>query len=189
MATTRIHWLTSLDDARSDARDQGRLVFIHLSPAACPDCRGLDQAVFGPTGAVAEHLSRRFVAVRLTRHGAGGGGELHDGMLVQDADGYEWARFAGHPSAATVVAHLCLAGLRRAVAAADFGAAHVLVGEALLATGDDDTLLAETLHLAAMVRVKCARGHCGGHPDFVPMAARELDRRFGAAEWARRLGA
>lgn len=145
-----IRWRRSLEEARGEARRDGKLVLIYLWHHNCGGSKTMEAETY-PDGEVQVYTERRFVPVRfnvlerpeVAEHFNSGWTPT---IIVEDAEGREHRRSQGYLDPERFIGEMSLAHLMDATDRRGFGAASDRLEEVLERVGGDPAREPEALY-------------------------------------------
>jgi uncharacterized protein YyaL (SSP411 family) len=186
-AEQNLRWHRSLEEARDEARRDGKLVLIYLWHHNCGGSKTMEAETY-PDGGVQAYTEQHFVPVRFNvlerpevaeRFNSG----WTPTIIVEDAEGREHRRSQGYLDPERFIGEVALARLMDAIDRRDFEAASDRLEEGLERTRDDPAREPEALYWSAVVAFRLS----GERKDLTEGWDRLLDE-FPQSEWAKRAG-
>ncbi len=186
-AEQSLGWRGSLEEARGEARENGKLALIFLWHHNCGGSKTMDEVTY-PDDAVRRYVEDHFVPVRFNvlevpemedRFGSG----WTPTLIVQDPEGHEHRRSQGYLDPRRFLGEMVLARLANAIYHRAFDAARERSGEALELTRNDREREPEATYWSAVVAYKLS----GDREDLIK-GWNFLLERFPESEWAQRAG-
>jgi thioredoxin-related protein len=182
-----LHWRDSLEEAREEARRDGKLVLIYLWHHNCGGSRTMGTDTY-PDGTVRSYVEEHFIPIRFNvlerpetedRFNSG----WTPTVIVEDAEGREHRRSQGYLDPRRFVGELALSRLKDAIDRRDFGSAFERSGNALKQTEDDPARRSEALYWSAVAAYRVS----GDRNDLIE-GWNGLLEMFPRSEWAERAG-
>ncbi len=182
-----LHWRDSLEEAREEARRDGKLVLIYLWHHNCGGSRTMGTDTY-PDGTVRSYVEEHFIPIRFNvlerpetedRFNSG----WTPTVIVEDAEGREHRRSQGYLNPRRFVGELALSRLKDAIDRRDFGSAFERSGNALKQTEDDPARRSEALYWSAVAAYRVS----GDRNDLIE-GWNDLLEMFPRSEWAERAG-
>ena len=181
-----IHWRGSLESARAEAREEGKLVLVYLWHHDCGGSATMGERAY-PEPEVERYIEEHFAPVRFNtiespEMEAALGCGWTPTIIVEDPGGNEHRRSQGYLDADRLLGQLALARLQTALDHRDFEAASALSEEALLRTSGDPEREPEAMYWSAVAAYKLAGND---REKLVEGWTRLLDQHP-ESEWAKR---
>jgi thioredoxin-related protein len=181
-----IAWRKSLEEARQEAAQNGKLVLIELFSPKCAGCQNMDEKTF-PDARVRQTIAEDFVPVHfnvlenedvMKEYVAG----WTPTIIVQDGAGREHYRTQGYLNPNSFVAELLAARVQEALHRQDFQTAHTLAQQAVAATKNDDERQAQALYWEAVAAYKSSDDQ-----DKLINGWKQLFEKLPDADWSKRV--
>lgn len=155
-----IQWRESLEAARREAQENGKLVLIELFSPKCGGCMTMEKETF-PDAQVESAIHDNFVPVHYNvldepQHLQEFTASWTPTLIVQDAQGREQRRSQGYLDAPRFLGEMALARVQAAMNRQDYGAAHQLAEEAVRQTEGDTLRRPEALYWSAVAAYKAS---------------------------------
>ncbi len=182
-----VRWRDSLEEAREEARGDGKLVLVFLWHHQCGGSKTMDEVTY-PDDAVRGYVEEHFVPVRFNVLEQPEIAEQFDSgwtptLIVQDTEGRDHRRSQGYLDPHRFLGEMALARLGQAIDRRDFETARDRLDEARALSKDDPAREPEAAYWSAVVAYKLS----GDREDLIGGWERLLDR-FPQSEWAKRAG-
>lgn len=186
-ARQNVRWRSSLEEARDEARRDGKLVLIYLWHHECGGSKTMEAETY-PEDSVRGYIEEHFVPVRFNvLEQPEVAKRLDSGwtptIIVEDAEGREHRRSEGYLDPKRFVGEASLAWLKDAVDRQDPEAAAGRSGETLERTGGDPAREPEALYWSAVAAYRVS----GDREDLTEGWNHLLDK-FPQSEWAKKAG-
>jgi len=178
-----VRWRDSLEEAREEARSEGKLVFIFLWHHNCGGSKMMDEATY-PDGVVRMYIEEHFVPVRFNTIERPEVEESFNSgwtptIIVEDAEGREHRRSQGYLDPKRFIGEMALARVEDAMDRHDYEAVIKLSKEALERTEGDQAREPEALYWSAVGAFEVS-----GDRDDLTGGWNRLLEEFPQSEWA-----
>ena len=178
-----VRWRDSLEEAREEARSEGKLVFIFLWHHNCGGSKMMDEATY-PDGVVRMYIEEHFVPVRFNTIERPEVEESFNSgwtptIIVEDAEGREHRRSQGYLDPKRFIGEMALARVEDAMDRHDYEAVIELSKEALERTEGDQAREPEALYWSAVGAFEVS-----GDRDDLTGGWNRLLEEFPQSEWA-----
>lgn len=178
-------WRSSLEEARQEARRDGKLILIYLWHHHCGGSKTMGELTY-PDGTANSYLERHFVPVRFNtleepEIEAGFDSGWTPTLIVEDPEGREHRRSQGYLDVRRFVGELSLARLKDAIDRHDYETASRLAEEALGRTAGDPEREPEALYWKAVAAFEVTSDR-----DDLTGGWEPLLNEFPDSEWAKK---
>ena len=182
-----VQWRGSLEEAREEARSEGKLVFVFLWHHNCGGSKTMGEITY-PDGAVRAYIEEHFVPVRFNTIERPEVEESFNSgwtptIIVEDAEGREHRRSQGYLDPKRFIGEMALARVKDAVDRHDYEDAIGLSKEALERTEGDPAREPEALYWSAVAAFEAS-----GDRDDLTEGWNRLLEAFPQSEWAEKAG-